>query len=124
LLCLGIQQPLRLSIEMLSFFFLCVLHHSRAYVIAGIMRTYLRTNISDMQLRVGLVGQFSSGLDRHGCLFGAISGCQDLGREDADFALRCLDSSQNNRSTEDNSGQAAPLTAYRLASPRLALEVT
>src|SRR5215204_2467194 len=80
LLCLSFQQHLRFPIKMLSFFFHCILHHSWAYVVAGVMRRYSGANMNDMQLRVGSVGQISRGQGR---LFGTVGGQQDLGREDA-----------------------------------------
>jgi hypothetical protein len=74
LLCLSFQQHLRFPIKMLSFFFHCILHHSWAYVVAGVMRRYSGANMNDMQLRVGSVGQISRGLGGQGCLFGTV-GC-------------------------------------------------
>jgi hypothetical protein len=73
-LCLSVQQPLRFSIEMHSFFFLCLLHHFRANIVAGVMRRYSGANMNDMQFRAGFVGQISRGLGGQGCLFGTV-GC-------------------------------------------------
>src|ERR671911_2143256 len=83
LLCLSFQQPMRFPIKMLLFFFHCILHHSWAYVVAGVMRRYSGANMNDMQLRVGSVGQISRGLGGQGRLFGTVGGQKDLGREDA-----------------------------------------
>src|ERR671912_14442 len=66
LLCLSFQQPMRFPIKMLLFFFHCILHHSWAYVVAGVMRRYSGANMNDMQLRVGSVGQISRGLGGQG----------------------------------------------------------
>src|SRR5215208_102304 len=89
LLCLSFEQPLRFPIKMCSFLFLCILHHTWAYVVARVMRRYSGANMNDMQLRVGSVGQISGGLGGQGRLFGTVGGQKDLGREDAHFGS-CL----------------------------------
>src|SRR5215217_4579520 len=87
LLCLSFEQPLRFPIKMCSFLFLCILHHTWAYVVARVMRRYSGANMNDMQLRVGSVGQISGGLGGQGRLFGTVGGQKDLGREDAHLLL-------------------------------------
>src|SRR5215212_10504899 len=100
---------------MLSFFFLCILHHSWAYVVAGVMRSS-GSNMNDMQLRVGFVGQISRGLGGQGRLFGTI-GCQkDLGREDTHFIPLILPPHNRLDPQSTKRGQTVLLTPYRPTS--------